>query len=200
MPTTTPRLGIAAPTTADDFDTAEIAANWTAVDNHPGIFICTLGTRPTWGASHEGMLIYETDTDLYWRWNGAAFEREFPRGRLATPATRTTDLTDATGSFVDIASLASVAVPAGNRPIVVRASWYGVTDDDAEVQITRAGTPIAVRLVTAAGGGGEITVEDLPGSSGGAFTYTARFRTLGTTSTLLCDTGAEAFSLTVTEV
>lgn len=198
MPTTSSRLGLAKPVTADDFNTAEIADNWQKVDDHPGTHICTLATRPTWGAAHEGMHIFETDTDLYWRWNGAAWERAFPKGRLVTPATRSSDLVEATGSFVNIAQLADVAVPAGNRPIIVKASWYSLTGDDAEIELIRDSTSLVVQRITA-GAGNTIEAEDLPGSSGGTFDYTARLRTLGTSSTLECDSGAMQFRLYVSE-
>lgn len=36
-----------------------------------GVIPCTSGTRPT--ATHEGMTIYETDTNLYSTWDGAAW-------------------------------------------------------------------------------------------------------------------------------
>jgi hypothetical protein len=82
MPTTSDRLELAKPVTSDDFDTSEIADNWQKVDDHPGIFVCTSGTRPTWSGSQEGQLISETDTGLLWRWNGTTWVRQHGTGWL----------------------------------------------------------------------------------------------------------------------
>lgn len=129
MPTSSARLGIAKPTTADDFDTAELAANWQLVDDHPGIFICTSGTRPSWGANQDGMQIYETDTDLYWRWDGAAFARTAAKGYLAGTS-RTTNVTENAGVPITILSQA-VTVPTGGRKTQIVFSWASSVGDGA---------------------------------------------------------------------
>ena len=98
MPTSSDKLGLSKPLTTDPFDTATIAANWQIVDDHPGVFICTSGTRPTWGANQDGMFIFETDSGLAYRWdNGSgSFLRLNPTGHLVG-STETTPQTNATG-------------------------------------------------------------------------------------------------------
>ena len=68
MPTPSPRLGLAVPTTSDPFSTEDLADNWDLLDAFPGTYICTSATHPVWGAAQQGMRILETDTGLEWRW------------------------------------------------------------------------------------------------------------------------------------
>jgi hypothetical protein len=177
------RLALQKPTTADPFDTDEIADNWQIVDNHPGIFLCTSGTRPsTWGLNHRGMMIYEGDTDLYWRWDGTQFGRAFAVGWL-NGSSRTADLS--TTSLTPITAVsAAVSVPAGNRKVQVTVSWAQVenTVGLTVLWLYRDETVLTGWLATGAtdatvpqdrGLGGAMPFFDRPGA--GAFTYSFRF-------------------------
>lgn len=123
MPTPSPRLGLKLPTTADAFSTQDIHDNWDLLDDYPGIFICTSGTRPEWGAAQAGMRIHETNTGLDWRWDGTQFLRTSPMGMLKTTtggwarAQRTTDFSTTSQTYVVAVSLSNVVVPAGNRTL-----------------------------------------------------------------------------------
>jgi hypothetical protein len=109
--------------------TADIASNWQKIDDNPGYKICTAGTRPAWGAAQTGMLISETDTGLVWRWDGTNFKRVGPAGVLrrsdGTPAvaTRTTDFSTASTTFVVCLSLTNVVVPDGLRVLMIVVSF-----------------------------------------------------------------------------
>ncbi len=118
MPTSTPKIGLLSWTTSDVFRVADFVQNWNTLDARPGIFICTSTTRPTgWGAPQSGQHIWETDTKLAWVWNGAAFERPYPKGKLGATS-RTTDIATTSTNYV-IAVQTSVTVPAGGRDILV---------------------------------------------------------------------------------
>jgi hypothetical protein len=118
MTTQTARLALNKHTTADLFRIIDYTQNWDKLDAAPGSFICTSATRPaTWGAIHAGRTIRETDTKLSWIWNGTAFERISPLGKLGATA-RTTDISTTSANFV-IAMQISMVVPAGGRDILV---------------------------------------------------------------------------------
>lgn len=72
MATTTTKLALRKPAGTDLIDVAlDIGGNMDKLDDHPGIKVVTSGTRP--GSPWEGQLIYETDTELYMTWLGAAW-------------------------------------------------------------------------------------------------------------------------------
>lgn len=120
MGTLTPRLGLKSPVAADNFVTADLAFNWSALDAAPGVHICTSTTRPTWVSAHAGRLIFETDTNLVWRWSGSAWARLGPSGLLAT-TTRTTDFSTTATTNQTVLSL-PVTMPAGGRSVRVVAN------------------------------------------------------------------------------
>lgn len=115
MSTTSTFLQLTVPQTSDNFSTAAIAANWNAIDAAPGSFVCTSSTRPTWASGQAGRLIYETDTNLSWEWNGTSFARIYPKGLLgSTTATSgstistTSQTTILTGTYTTLAGGRSV--------------------------------------------------------------------------------------------
>jgi hypothetical protein len=118
MATTTLRMALNKHSLADSFRLIDYTQNWDKLDSYPGIFICTSTTRPsTWGAPQTGQSIRETDSKLTWVWNGSAFERGGPRGKLgATP--RTADIATTSANYV-IAVQTSVVIPAGGRDVLV---------------------------------------------------------------------------------
>jgi len=125
MPTPSPRLGLLKPSTSDPYVTADIASNLQKIDNTPGYYICTSGSRPSWTSAQAGMLIVETDTGLVWRWTGSAFVRVAATGVLKTTggglavASRTSDFSTSSTTYVIVLSLTSVVVPDGNRPLLI---------------------------------------------------------------------------------
>jgi hypothetical protein len=68
MATTSDRMELVSP---EDADAVDVDAHWN--DNYD-----TAITRPIWGAKHAGQVIYETDRDLFWLWDGGAFIRSMP--------------------------------------------------------------------------------------------------------------------------
>lgn len=73
MSSLTTRLALKRPDGTDPFLRTDFVNNWNKLDQYPGIFICTSGTRPTWGDGQIGMAIYETDTKREYKWDGAAW-------------------------------------------------------------------------------------------------------------------------------
>lgn len=198
MTTSSARLAIAKPTTADDFDTDEIAANWQKVDDHPGIYICTSGTRPSWGAAHEGMLILETDTDLYWRWTGAAFTRLGPSGHLGGTS-RTTSVTENAGVAATVLSQA-VTVPAGGRKLQISFAWpSSVGDGAAWVALGYDGSQLnRFGLWATYNPGGTWVQYHTP--TAGAHTYAITLLKVGGTYHQLAATATDIMTLDVVEV
>ena len=207
MASLTARLGLKRPATTDPYVTQDQYDQYTLLDGFPGMFICTSTTRPTtWGAAHTGMLIYETDSSLTWRWvNGLGFLRSQITGMLADPSQITADFATA-NTAPQIAITSNVTVPTTNagstaRRIEIIANWYCLDNGTAttlgasEVSIWRG----AVRLLTQLspgrpttdtqpldwGNGGVIIAHDNPAA--GAQTYTLRINalaTIGGTSTM----------------
>lgn len=192
MPDLSAHLGLAKPSTLDDFDTAEIASNWQIVDDHPGRFITDLAgvaaVEADWGAANEGMEILVIDAvpfPLVWYWDGAAFSRDggpYAVGLLAAPTTRTSDFTT-TNTTPQVVVSVDVDVPEGGRSIEIQASWPSAHGDDGAVQFalyqdtnqlsawkvhgTTGGT-----LGPELGTGGAMTFIDTPAD--GAYTYSLR--------------------------
>lgn len=72
----------------------------------PSIQVVTSGTRPTGGDLFEGLHIYETDTNLEWVWNGAAWG---PPPVIVDPDSANQLVQTASGLLVD-RNLGSLAV------------------------------------------------------------------------------------------
>lgn len=142
MPSFTDRLNLMRHTLADRFRVQDYANNWARLDQHPGVFICTSGTRPTWGARQEGMCIFETDTQLIWHWSGSEWERLVPKGLLGRNSV-TTDDDNATTSYTTAVSV-TVTVPEGGRTIKVSVEGPGVwsTEGLTELAIFRDATQL----------------------------------------------------------
>lgn len=196
MPTPSARLGIAKPLLADPFDTQDLADNWQILDDFPGIFICTSGTRPgTWGAAHEGMLIWETDTDLTWRWNGSAFIRHGAKGHLISEQT-TGDVTAAAGSYVTVVQ-AAITIPDGDLNIACHFAWPEVSGGKAQFALFRGVTQLTSWKSLTEQGGAYQFVDVDPAS--GAATYAVKVKNLEATTTVECAADAPA-TLDVYEV
>jgi hypothetical protein len=78
MSGTTPRLGLKTWDTSDPFLRQDFNDNSGRMDAFPGTFMCTSGSRPTWGAAQSGMRIYETDTRSEKVWTGTAWRETLP--------------------------------------------------------------------------------------------------------------------------
>lgn len=184
-----PRLELERPLANHGFSRAEHYNNLTLIDGYPGTFICTSGTRPGgWGTANEGMVIWETDTDLRWRWDGTKFVRFAPLGLLNVSTVTANASTGATSPVQVITT--AVTVPAFTvgstaKRIKIEASWYAIdngTDTTlgaAEVSIMRDTTVIMKQLLRGRpttdteelnwGTGGSIVVFDDP--TAGAESY-----------------------------
>lgn len=230
MPTPTAKLGLLKPSTVDPFSTTDIATNWQTIDNNPGVLICTSATRPgmagapAWGAAHKGREILETDTMLKWIWNGTAFIRAAPLGLLSTTggglayAARTSNYSISSATYAVALTLANVVVPAGNRTLMVVATFPRATNSVTGVSAmgiwrtaTANGTPrigswyIAGDNTSptpgAGGSGGSYVTYEKGGLPAGVYTYTIQFARYGTsgTSVISADT-TTPLELTVTEI
>lgn len=132
MSSLTDRLGLIVNTTADNFIVQDFTDNSQKLDDYPGIFICTSGTRPTWGANQNGMAIYETDTDLIWHWSGAAWERKVAKGHILGEELNS-DFNTSSTTYV-VAIDITVTVAAGNRRHLVIIHAPGVYNTNGLTQ------------------------------------------------------------------
>lgn len=196
MPTPTPRIGYQAPLTSDPYDTSEESDRWFLADDYPGVFICTSSTRPsTWDSTQEGMLIFETDSDLMWRWNGSAFVRFGALGHLDTNR-RSSNLVVASGAFTTFAQV-SITVPEGDRAMSVTVSWGEISGGPARIGIFR-GVTMVTDWVALVGNGGSYTHLDLDPAAG-ATDYIAKIKNTSTTTTLVASATSPG-SISVVEV
>lgn len=115
------RLELIINTDADPFVTEDFAANSEILDDHPGIFICTSGTRPTWDVAQNGMSIFETDTNLIWHWDGSAWERLVPKGYVDGDEVTSDQSTSSTSYVTAIQVTASIAAGGRRHLIIVHA-------------------------------------------------------------------------------
>lgn len=210
MPTPTTRLGLLKPGTTDAFSTADIAANWQKIDDTPGTKIVTSTTRPTtWGAAQNGMQIVESDTGLAYRWTGSAWTRSAAKGLLTTTsggrarAQRTSTISTSTyATFTDVVSLSNVVVPAGNRTLMLTATWNQANNSAGVLVmcIARSGSILGQWVQAgdqsspapgAEGQGGTFVTYEPNGLAAGTYTWTLQFRSSATyrgTSYIIADT------------
>jgi hypothetical protein len=127
MPTASAHLGLAKPLTSDPFLTSDLFTNLGILDQFPGVYICTSGTRPTWGVAQTGMAIYETDTTLSWRWSGTAWGRTAGKGPLGAPATITSNVVIAGSGGPTTVITNTVTVPAGGRTCRLTFNFPAIT-------------------------------------------------------------------------
>lgn len=66
-------LGLKLNQLSDPFELSDFVANWDIIDASPGAFICTSVSRPSWGASQAGRLIFMTDLKQLSYWTGTAW-------------------------------------------------------------------------------------------------------------------------------
>ncbi len=154
------------------------------------------------------MGIWETDTKLKWRWDGAAWERLEAKGLLIHAAV-TADVSTALTAY-QVAVTASAAVPAGGRRVQITAAIPSVasTASFTWLAIFRAAT----QLTAWANKGGVgatvddreepefVTIFDQPAAA--TYAYTIQYRAdagYGGTSTLAASATAP-ITLTVVEV
>lgn len=135
MPAYTPRLGLAKIVAADlvDLDLT-FGYNPDILDKMPGVYVCTSTTRPVWAVNQSGSSIWETDTKLMWTWNGAAFERIFPKGKLSKQVRTADYVTSTTG--LETVLKADVVVPDGGRDIEVVVSFTRI-DSNTDPYVSR---------------------------------------------------------------
>jgi hypothetical protein len=211
MTTLTTRLALIKPTTADHFSTADLAANWDKIDQYAGVFKCTSFTRPVWGANQAGLTIYETDTDLEWRWTGSQWARRGPKGWLA--GSQRTSTLSITGTFPTVIAQTSVQVP-GGRTIDIKVLWQDLFNSSstqhtlAAFSVYRDNTPIHTWDVTVwpntdpvsflAGSAGGLTVTDHPAA--GNYTYAFKMATLSSSSIQMSSSSVQPSAIDVYEV
>lgn len=220
MTTPSPRMGLALPSQADRFNTADIRSNWEKLDEAPGSFICTSTTRPSWTVAQTGRKIFETNTGLEWVWTGTTWLRltggsgilRLSNGSPAI-AERTTTFTTTSDTSVIVVGLPSVVVPAGNRPLLIMALWINAdnTSGPYPVAIFRSNAnntgPILGLTAVAhhthlAGGGGALSTFEREGLDAGTYDFSlqiSRYSTIGGTSYMYAATN-QPIQLTVIEL
>lgn len=196
MPDTDPKLGLALPILSDPFSTATLRSNWEKLIAHPGIFVAaTAANLPgTWASANTGMMVYQVDEGVLWRWNGSAFVRQHAKGHLGTTR-RTSDLTVTSGTYAVVAQQA-VTVPEGERNIRITGAWGEVTGGAARLALFRGATQLRDLKVTS--DGGEISYVDLAPAAG-ATTYSLQAKNVAGTTTIKAAVSSPA-SIDVVEV
>lgn len=208
MTTLSARLGLKRHTTADDFHIADYFGNWGILDQYPGQFVCTSVTRPTWASAQAGQSIYETDTELVWRWNGTAWVRPTGKGFLAR-AVVTSDVVNTTSTYATGVTV-NATVPAGSRRVQVTVEAPSVTSTASftELAIFRDATQLT-SWANKGGVGATVQDQDEPefvtvidGPSAGTYAYVLKFRAnsgYGGTSTLKA-TPTRPIAISVVEI
>jgi hypothetical protein len=74
MPTYSTYLNLKLNVGSDPFLLSDFVGNWTILDGAPGHFICTSLTRPSWGSTQAGRLIFMTDLRQTSYWDGSAWQ------------------------------------------------------------------------------------------------------------------------------
>lgn len=70
----TPNFGLKQWEDTDDFENTEVNANFDKIDDLAPATVCTSGTRPV-TSLFVGRTIYETDTDLFYFWDGNSWKK-----------------------------------------------------------------------------------------------------------------------------
>ena len=200
----TQRLRLNNPGTNDPFVVSDLSENWDVLDAHPGVFICTSSTRPTWGSSNNGQLIYETDRQLYWswRWSGSSgsFVRVAASGLLSQSLQTSTVSNSSTSAPTTIVSTSATPRPGGRR-VRIDCGWYAIgTNGVAGAIGLYRGSTVLAGYRSNPGNGGSITFYEVPPTTD-ATTYSLRLTTSvnGSVSTVVCASTTPAF-ISVTEV
>lgn len=189
MPDIDPILGLNLPLITDPFSTSEIRANWEKLAGSPGILhVANYASLPTtWGSPHRGMLVYQADEEILWRWIGSAWTRQHAVGLRGTPHRVTSPVTVATGTFT-IAAQVAISIPPGGRAIRVTGSWSEVTGGPAEFALFKGATQLQSQKCLLGSGGTIAYVESVPAP--GAATYSLRVRNTSTTTTVAAVAGS----------
>jgi hypothetical protein len=66
-------LGLKLNDESDPFQLSDFIQNWQTLDASPGIYICTSTSRPSWGTSQAGRLIFMTDLKQVSYWSGTTW-------------------------------------------------------------------------------------------------------------------------------
>jgi hypothetical protein len=66
-------LGLKINDDSDPFLLSDFALNWGILDGVPGVFPCTSGSKPSWGAAQAGRTIFMTDFRQFQWWNGSTW-------------------------------------------------------------------------------------------------------------------------------
>ena len=203
----TQRLRLNNPGSSDPFLVSDLTENWNVLDAHPGVHICTLATRPTWGAAQDGQLIYETDRSLYWYWKwtsgSGAFLRFAPVGLLGRTVYTTGNVTSTSATVPTTVTSVAVTPKAGGRSVRIDAGWYAVSTNTANapgIFSLYRGSTFLLSFRCDLGAGGSMTFYEVPPSTSST-TYSLRLSTAvnGQISTLICSASFPAF-ISVTEV
>jgi hypothetical protein len=210
-------MGLALPSQADPFSTADIRANWEKIDAAPGTHICTSTTRPSWGSSQEGRRILETNTGLEWMWLDGEWVRVAPSGILRRStgefaiAERTTDFTTTSNTMVKVVSVTNVVVPGGNRPIKVEVSWQKARNPTGNFtgaiyrsNTNNSGPRLALWSFPtndsdANAGGGNYLAYEPGGLAAGSYDYSFQITAPSGTSTIFA-TAQSPCTITVSEI
>lgn len=121
MPTIDPMIGLRLDGEGDDYDVvADETANWTLLATMPGVLITTdITTVLGWSAGRKGRFAYDKTSGLTWVWDGAAFQRAFPLGKIGRNKRTTNITTTNVDPTFTIAVQQAVTIPAGGRDIEI---------------------------------------------------------------------------------
>lgn len=214
------RMGLALPTQADRFSTADIRANWEKLDAAPGTHICLSTTRPNWTAAQAGRKILETNTGLEWVWSGSSWLRltggqgmlRKTNGTMAI-SERSSDFSTSSKDYVKVVAVQSVSIPAGKRPLMVVGLWYQADNNAGPYaasiyrsSTSNSGPRIANQIIGAfgseRGAGGQIIAFERDGLTAGTYDFSLQIKSLdpvGGTSWMY-GSGATPITITVIEL
>ncbi len=215
MPTPSPKLGLSVPTTADRFETSDLADNWNKLDTSPGIHICTSTTRPTWGAAQVGRTIQETNTNLQWMWTGTSWVRitggsgilKLSNGGKAV-GERTTDFSSGSQTFIRVIQLPGVVVPDGRRTLMFTALWQRANNGNQGfvASVFRSNTPdsgpqISRFYMTGDGNSGaSLVCFEKEGLAPGTYDFSLQVRALTAGAITITGDGTQPIQLSVAEL
>lgn len=74
MSGSTTRLGLKTPVDSDPFLTLDFTNNYQTIDSYPGVFVCTSGTLPSWGAAQAGQMVFQSDVRTLLEWSGSSWQ------------------------------------------------------------------------------------------------------------------------------
>lgn len=180
----------------------------------PGV--CTSSNRPA--NPYDGMMIYETDTNLVRIWNGTAWKTlaysDYTSGAVLQVATATysTQTTSSSSTFSDTGLSASIAPISTSHKVLVIVQQAGCgktgSDTECQLQLLRGSTSISTFATQV--GLTSSTANNIVGTQGVVYldspsttsstTYKTQFRSVGNTANAVVQGNGCMSTITLMEI